>query len=150
MREHYSGRHGLEARCSYVEQWFRFSCPHMSRDDSVQTPTRAQEFNVVPFLPPLLLLLGTQLHTAATESEMYSYMGKFYRMFEQAVYEKAYGHHAIIAREISDCDESDYGGAGEQSRVSAAFAEVLDTMLAQSDAQADNCGFEVLEDAMER
>lgn len=68
-------------------------------------------------------------------------------MFEQAVYAKAFTHSTTAACGHSSAAEPDTEDTGVHHHLDTESAEVLDTMVAQ---YSDKCGFEVLEDAMDR
>lgn len=107
----------------------------------------ARATNALPFVPRLLLPLVTQLNKFATESELYRYIRRSYRVIEQAVYEKACSHSASTAGGHSNGAEPDNGGAGVDPFQNMACSEFLDTMIEQF---SDNCGFDRLEDAVDR
>lgn len=117
---------------------------HIVYTSSINTPRAG--YKRLASLVRLLLPLAIQLNAVITEFEIYSYVRKSYRMFEQAVYQRAYGQPAIAEGEHSHGAEHDDGGEGVESRLDTAFVEVLDAMLAQS----DSCVFDRLEDAMDR
>lgn len=89
-----------------------------------------------------------QLNGFANENELYRYVKGSYRMFEQAVYEKAYIHSAATsASGYSSGTDPDTGSAGDAPRIRVTAAEVLDTVVA---ALKEHCQFERLDEVMDR
>lgn len=83
----------------------------------------------------------------ANEVELYRYVKRSYRMFEQAVYEKTYTHSATSAGGYSSGADRDTGSAGDAPHPKGTVTEVLDTVVA---ALKKHCQFERLQEAMDR
>lgn len=88
-----------------------------------------------------------QLNRVATESELYRYVRRSVRMFEQAVNRKVYSYSTTTACEPSSSTEPLTEFTGARHHLGTAAGEVLDTLMAQS---SDNCGFEELQYALDR
>lgn len=98
-----------------------------------------------PSPPPLPLL--TQLREAASESELYTFVMKSYKMVQQAVYWVAYRARAVAGEHIADVD-ADNEGEQADPRLFGASSEVLDTMT----RRLKECSYQFgrLEEAVER
>lgn len=89
-----------------------------------------------------------QLNAAASEPELYTFVTRSYRMFEQAVYGKAYCQSTFTPDGHSSGAESDKEDTGVDLRLNGASAEVLNTMAAC--LKNRSCQYERLEEAIDR
>lgn len=96
-----------------------------------------------------MLSLRTQLNAAATESDLYAFVMRSYRMFEQAVYGTAYSRSDSTAcgEGLTDV-ERDHEGLQVNPRLLGPSDEVLGAMIVQ--IKTHQCQFECLEEAADR
>ena len=103
----------------------------------------------VAFTPPVSIALTLhKLNDAATESELYAFVMRSYRMFEQAVYGTAYSRcETVTCGESSGDVEFDLEGEQVNPRLMGPSDKVLDAMKA---GLRERCPFQRLEEAVDR
>lgn len=96
-----------------------------------------------------MLSLCTQLKEAATESELYTYVMRSFRMFEQAVYGTAYSRsETTTCGKGSSGVERNHEGEEVNPRLVGPSKEVLDAMISR--IKEHPCEFARLEEAVDR
>ena len=130
--------------------WIDVVLVHLPLPANILHVHRSHPFSMLRVCPlPPSRSRYAKLNDAATESELYAFVMRSYRRFEQAVYGAAYSRDATSSRGEGLGDiELRREGEGVSSRAIDPSDEVLEAMLTR--IKDEPCQYERLKDAVDR